>query len=61
MKVLECYQCGKKVFELSPRSRCVECEYHRAEFNAEENDVLRSKLKNSHLVHPLTIEAMKNK
>lgn len=36
-----CYQCDAEVYELSPRSRCVTCEYNRAEFNAKENDSLR--------------------
>jgi hypothetical protein len=50
MKTYECYQCGEMVAELSPRSRCVMCEYNRAEFNEKENDTLRDKLANSHLV-----------
>ena len=37
----ECYQCGAKVHDLSPRYRCVICEYERAQFNEEENEILR--------------------
>jgi len=38
-----CYQCGGPG-PLSPRSRCVVCEFNRAEFNAKENDELRAQL-----------------
>ena len=34
----ECYECSRLVHELSPRSRCVRCEYKRAVYN--ENDTL---------------------
>ena len=27
VKFIDCYQCGKPSYELSPRSRCVSCEY----------------------------------
>jgi hypothetical protein len=37
----ECYQCGKDVYELSIRSRCVGCEHQRGDFNEAENDRLR--------------------
>ena len=37
----ECYECGATVPELSPRSRCIKCEYKNAQFNREENDKLR--------------------
>ena len=30
--------------ELSPRSRCVTCEYERAMYNETENDVLRGQV-----------------
>lgn len=40
----ECYQCGAEVHELSPRSRCVTCEYERAMYNETENDVLRGQV-----------------
>jgi hypothetical protein len=40
--IKQCYQCDAKVHELSPRSRCVKCEWGRAEFNEKENDRLRS-------------------
>ena len=32
----ECYECEAEVHELSPRSRCVNCEYRRAKFNEKE-------------------------
>ena len=38
----ECYQCNELVYELSPRSRCVKCEWMRGEFNEAGNDSLRS-------------------
>jgi hypothetical protein len=31
-----CYECDASVYELSPRSRCVSCEYRRAIFNEKE-------------------------
>lgn len=37
-----CYQCGALAARLSPRSRCVDCEFNRAEFNAKENAALRA-------------------
>ena len=39
--MLECYECGGQVAELSARSRCVHCEYSRAMFNETENESLR--------------------
>ena len=42
MKV--CYQCKKETDTLSRRSRCVNCEYIRAEFNEVENCRLRNSL-----------------
>jgi hypothetical protein len=45
-----CYECGAKVHELSPRSRCVHCEYRRALVNEELNDELREQLHNAALV-----------
>jgi hypothetical protein len=41
-KKLECYQCGTHVYELSPRSRCVNCEYSRGNFNEAEIENLRA-------------------
>ena len=41
---MSCYECNKKTNELSPRSRCVECEYRRAKFNEKENYELRKVL-----------------
>lgn len=41
MKLINCYECGTPVHELSPRSRCCMCEYGRGEFNAKENEQLR--------------------
>jgi len=40
-KKVECYQCGTPVYELSLRSRCVNCEHGRGDFNEAENDRLR--------------------
>ena len=37
----ECYQCGKPVYELSIRSRCVGCEHQRGDFNESEIERLR--------------------
>lgn len=45
MTLSECYECGTKVHELSPRSRCCMCEYGRANFNERENNQLREKSK----------------
>ena len=39
-----CYECEKDVAEISPRSRCVACEYRRSIFNELENDSLREQL-----------------
>jgi hypothetical protein len=39
--ILECYQCGKLVHELSLRSRCVGCEHQRGDFNEAEIERLR--------------------
>lgn len=33
-----CYECDNNVTDLSPRSRCVSCEYRRAIFNENEVD-----------------------
>lgn len=44
MSKKECYQCGALADKLSARSRCVDCEYNRAEFNARENESLRHSL-----------------
>lgn len=41
MTLSECYECGTRVHELSPRSRCCMCEYGRANFNEKENNQLR--------------------
>lgn len=46
----ECYQCGKKAVELSPRSRCVTCEHQRANFNSWENQDLRAHLHDQKLL-----------
>jgi len=40
----ECYQCGKFVHDLSPRSRCVICEYKIGAANALENADLRAEI-----------------
>ena len=34
--MIECYECNKQAAELSPRSRCVNCEHKRATFNEAE-------------------------
>lgn len=39
----DCYQCLRPSI-LSPRSRCVNCEYRRAKANEEENEQLREEL-----------------
>tara|TARA_B110000495_G_C22978974_1_gene575313 strand:+ start:930 stop:1124 length:195 start_codon:yes stop_codon:yes gene_type:complete len=36
VKFIDCYQCGKPSYELSPRSRCVSCEYAAYEAEAEQ-------------------------
>ncbi|AGM47010.1 hypothetical protein AD45P4_00355 [Alteromonas phage vB_AmaP_AD45-P4] len=41
MSLTTCYECGTRVHELSPRSRCCMCEYGRAQFNERENEQLR--------------------
>jgi len=41
MSLTTCYECGTRVYELSPRSRCCMCEYGRAQFNERENEQLR--------------------
>ena len=37
-----CYQCDMPAEKLSPRSRCVTCEYERANVNEDENEGLRA-------------------
>jgi hypothetical protein len=52
----ECYKCGMVMdfaSQLSPRSRCVMCEYESNQFNEKENERLRKKLADSHLVDKL--------
>ena len=44
MSLTTCYECGTRVYELSPRSRCCMCEYGRAQFNERENEQLRKEL-----------------
>lgn len=39
----ECYECGSLADKLSPRSRCVTCEHHRAVFNEKEAEEFRRK------------------
>ena len=39
-----CYKCGKQARELSPRSRCVRCEYESNQFNEKENEKLRNQI-----------------
>ena len=46
MTLLERYQCGKPVHELSIRSRCVECEHQRGDFNEAEIEKLRTAVYN---------------
>ena len=41
MSLTTCYECGTRVHELSPRSRCCMCEYGRSQFNERENEQLR--------------------
>lgn len=41
---LTCYQCDTPADKLSPRSRCVMCEYKRGNFNEQENETLRGAL-----------------
>ena len=41
LSLTTCYECGTRVHELSPRSRCCMCEYGRAQFNERENEQLR--------------------
>lgn len=49
-----CYECGRLAHELSPRSRCVNCEHRRAVANEKENDQLRESLANAgHLAKTL--------
>lgn len=50
-----CYVCDIKTSELSPRSRCVNCEYNRSISNENENEFLRSKVLNlQHEIERLT-------
>lgn len=46
MSLTTCYECGTRVYELSPRSRCCMCEYGRAQFNERENEQLRKEQDN---------------
>lgn len=43
MKISVCYVCGA-VAALSPRSRCVTCEYTRSVANEQENEELRKQI-----------------
>lgn len=43
-KLVTCYECGTKVHEVSPRSRCCQCEYARSKANEQENDQLRERI-----------------
>jgi len=45
-----CYECGKIVAELSPRSRCVTCEYKRCTQNERDNDLLQTELADLRLI-----------
>lgn len=47
LKEVECYECNRLKTALSPRSRCITCEYRRAQFNEEENESLRYTLAES--------------
>lgn len=38
----KCYKCDREVKELSPRSRCVRCEYLSNQLNEVENEELRN-------------------
>tara|TARA_R110000822_G_scaffold44191_1_gene118795 strand:- start:3835 stop:4038 length:204 start_codon:yes stop_codon:yes gene_type:complete len=42
VKFIDCYQCGKPSYELSPRSRCVSCEYAAYVFNEAEAEQLKT-------------------
>jgi len=46
LSLTTCYECGTRVHELSPRSRCCMCEYGRAQFNERENEQLRKEQDN---------------
>ena len=39
-----CYVCGTRVVEISPQSRCCQCEYARGKFNLRENTALRDRV-----------------
>lgn len=42
--LITCYECGTRVHEVSPQSRCCMCEYSRGKFNLRENVVLRDRI-----------------
>ena len=42
--LVNCYECGTRVHELSPRSRCCQCEYGHSKFNLRENVELRERI-----------------
>lgn len=42
--LIECYECGTKVHQLSSRSRCVECEHRRAIVNEDYNEKLHNRI-----------------
>lgn len=42
IKSKHCYVCDKATHELSPRGRCVDCEYDRSTWNEKENECLRA-------------------
>ena len=39
-----CNVCGTRVVEISPQSRCCQCEYARGKFNLRENVKLRDRV-----------------
>lgn len=53
-----CYSCDKEVSslaDLSPRRRCVSCEYRRSLANENENDELRAALASNGIFDPTTL------
>ena len=39
-----CYECSTRVVEVSPQSRCCQCEYARGKSNLRENTTLRGRV-----------------
>lgn len=54
-----CYSCDREVAaqtDLSPRQRCVSCEYQRSLANEQENETLRALVEEKGLPDPTSIQ-----